>query len=1480
MAIINGTNGNDGLAGTGEADTINGLPGNDILVGNGGNDSLNAGSGDDTLRGDQGNDTLNGGAGTDRAYYFDETGPQGITADLETMVATDTWGNTDTLISIEYVYGSNRNDTIRGTLTGSDLLFGSAGNDLLDGRGGDDVLVGDQGNDTLQGGAGSDQAAYFFETGPNGISVNLIAGTAIDTWGHTDTLYNIERIIGSNQNDTLRGSGGADYFHGHNGADLIESYAGDDTLVGGAGNDTIRGGDGGDMVGYFLEDGTRAVTVDLRAGTATDSWGNTDTLEGIEYVHGTDGNDTLLGSDAHGDRFFGRDGNDYMDGRDGNDLYYTGNGNDTIVVGGTITDARDTIVVDGYGTNTVIGDNSEGTLYGHHIVFEINEAVTVNLATGIATSANMRTDFSEALYFLEVNGTMHDDYIVGGNPLHDYLEWYTGNQGNDTIDGGSGTADTVIYEPEEEIGSFNFDLGRVEYGTQGVIVNLATGVARDTFGDTDTLINIDDVRGTRFGDSVVGTAGANAFWGLAGDDTFNGGAGEDIMHYGEDYLRGGTAGVTVNLFNQTGIDGYGNTDTLISVEHVHGTAQADSLTGDNNANRLFGEDGNDLLVGHGGQDVLVGGAGNDTLRGGEAHDELVGDAGNDTLDGGAGHDIVRYRDDPDGIVANLITLRVTDGYGNTDTLANIEGVHGSEHGDRLSGDAGANEFSGFGGNDVLDGLTGADSLLGGAGNDTIRGGGGADELWGQAGNDTLDGGAEFDLARYRDSTAGVVASLTTGSAQDGFGGTDTLVGIEGLHGSDFGDTLTGDAGGNELSGFGGNDLLDGQGGDDTLLGGTGNDTLRGNTGEDELWGEAGDDTIDGREGFDLARYRNSTAAVTADLAAGSALDGFGGTDTLVNIEGLHGSDFGDTLRGNAGGNELSGFAGNDTLQGLDGIDTLLGGDGNDSLLGGTGDDELWGQGGNDTIDGGAGSDLVRYRDATAGVTVDLTAGTARDGAGGTDTLLNIERVHTSDFNDLIRGSAAANRLFGFEGHDTLRGEGGNDTLLGDGGDDVIEGGSGSDEIWGGTGDDTIDGGAGTDLIRYRDATRGIEANLAWGVVVGEGVDVVSNVESIDGTDQGDLFIGNDAVNVFSGFGGSDTFISGAGDDVLSGREGGDVYEFRQGDGDDVVNDLGDGTGVDRVIFHDYYAANATIVRQNPANEAILLIFGDTEDTVVLANTLNASHTGAIETIEWADGTVWSHADLIAAIGQTGVEQDNGISRTGDAGDNRLDGGSGPDTLRGLAGDDTLNGNGYGDSLMGGDGADVINGGGGDDTISGGDTSADLRDVVYGGNGDDSIDGGYGNDELRGDAGNDTIEGGYGADTVIGGDGNDVLTGSAWGDDIFGGDGNDFINGGFGHDRVNGGTSADRFYHLGVEGHGSDWIQDYDAEEGDMLQFGGTGSLSDFQVNLTETANAGEAGVEEAFVIYRPTGQILWALVDGGAQDSINILIGGEVFDLV
>jgi Ca2+-binding RTX toxin-like protein len=213
-----------------------------------------------------------------------------------------------------------------------------------------------------------------------------------------------------------------------------------------------------------------------------------------------------------------------------------------------------------------------------------------------------------------------------------------------------------------------------------------------------------------------------------------------------------------------------------------------------------------------------------------------------------------------------------------------------------------------------------------------------------------------------------------------------------------------------------------------------------------------------------------------------------------------------------------------------------------------------------------------------------------------------------------------------------------------------------------------------------------------------------------------------------------------------------------------------------------------------------------------------------------------------------------------------------DRITGTSGNDTIHGM---------DGTDTIIGGAGDDFLFGGASEADLRDMIFGGDGNDYIDGGWGNDELRGDAGNDTIDGGFGADTIIGGEGNDLLSGGAGSDAIFGGPGNDTINGGFGFDRLNGGTGADRFFHLGVASHGSDWVQDYNAAEGDRLVFGQAGATrAQFQVNAGNTPNAGSAAIAEAFVIYRPTGQIIWALVDGMGQAQINLQLGGEVFDLL
>jgi Ca2+-binding RTX toxin-like protein len=230
------------------------------------------------------------------------------------------------------------------------------------------------------------------------------------------------------------------------------------------------------------------------------------------------------------------------------------------------------------------------------------------------------------------------------------------------------------------------------------------------------------------------------------------------------------------------------------------------------------------------------------------------------------------------------------------------------------------------------------------------------------------------------------------------------------------------------------------------------------------------------------------------------------------------------------------------------------------------------------------------------------------------------------------------------------------------------------------------------------------------------------------------------------------------------------------------------------------------------------------------------------------------------------------SETGTDADELLVGGAGNDRLDGAGGNDTLRGQ---------DGADTLLGGTGDDLIFGGATSGDLRDIINGGDGNDTVNAGAGNDEVSGGNGDDLILGDAGSDTLIGNAGRDTLSGGGLSDVIFGGPGDDFLNGGFGFDRLNGGAGADTFYHLGVADHGSDWIQDYDAAGGDVLAVGIAGATrAQFQVNVANTPNAGAAGVDEAFVIYRPTGQILFALVDGDGQASINLQIGGQVFDLL
>jgi hypothetical protein len=177
---------------------------------------------------------------------------------------------------------------------------------------------------------------------------------------------------------------------------------------------------------------------------------------------------------------------------------------------------------------------------------------------------------------------------------------------------------------------------------------------------------------------------------------------------------------------------------------------------------------------------------------------------------------------------------------------------------------------------------------------------------------------------------------------------------------------------------------------------------------------------------------------------------------------LAGGDGNDEIEAGNGDDEVRGEAGADDLSGASGQDVLSGDEGDDVLAGSAGEDVLEPGAGNDQVDGGTSDDTIRYSNAAAaGVTVDLTGGTAT--GEGTDALIALENVVGSSLDDRITGSSRANRLEGGSGDDRVFGLGGNDNLLGGSGDDFLRGGGGFNILDGaaGTDDCANDGGSGT-----------------------------------------------------------------------------------------------------------------------------------------------------------------------------------------------------------------------------------------------------------------------------------------------------------------------------------------------------------------------------------------------------------------------------------
>ncbi len=130
------------------------------------------------------------------------------------------------------------------------------------------------------------------------------------------------------------------------------------------------------------------------------------------------------------------------------------------------------------------------------------------------------------------------------------------------------------------------------------------------------------------------------------------------------------------------------------------------------------------------------------------------------------------------------------------------------------------EYVGTSGNDIIDqdalGISAFTTFNGGAGDDVIRFRFGAG--YGGQGNDRIEViGDEWMAVFYSDSPAGVVVDLAAGSAEDGWGTRDTLVGrIFQVNATGYSDRLYGNATDNLFATGGGDDFVDGREGVDMV----------------------------------------------------------------------------------------------------------------------------------------------------------------------------------------------------------------------------------------------------------------------------------------------------------------------------------------------------------------------------------------------------------------------------------------------------------------------------------------------------------------------------------------------------------------------------------------------------------------------------------------------------------------------------------------
>ncbi|MBU1278123.1 MAG: hypothetical protein KJ875_05580 [Alphaproteobacteria bacterium] len=476
------------------------------------------------------------------------------------------------------------------------------------------------------------------------------------------------------------------------------------------------------------------------------------------------------------------------------------------------------------------------------------------------------------------------------------------------------------------------------------------------------------------------------------------------------------------------------------------------------------------------------------------------------------------------------------------------------------------------------------------------------------------------------SNQGAVLSASTGTADD--------------------DIITATDTGSTLSGNGGADILVDGAGSDTMAGGNGADIFQfrpdGVTDYITDFNYASD-TID-LSHFPLSGSANS---VEIEMTTTGFVLTFGGERIVVTTyDGMPVplAAFVDSILFNADhviiGERIDNSAAA-TIEGTDGNDIISGTSSNDILLGLAGADVFVASSGGDTINGGDGIDTVDYSLSTIAANIDLQFSSLNSGAAASDTLVSIENVIGTRYDDVIKGDAENNTLSGFDGDDRLVGQDGDDILVG------------------GMGTDILDGGDGFDTASYSEFVTDLTLSLLNpddNVGLGAEGDSYISIENLISGDGNDIVYGDDGDNHLYTRLGHDYVEAGGGDDIVIASHGNDtVYG---GAGNDIING---GNGKDRLVGD---SGNDRLVGE------------DGDDTL-----LN------LEGVGW----------LIAGDGDDFLLDGSGNGvLAGNAGHDRMNGGGGNDRMLGDAGDDIMSGGNGIDRMTGGSGNDNLTGGNGAD----------------------------------------------------------------------------------------------------------------------------------------------------------------------------------------